>query len=154
LDCTFRIVLLSKLGKSAFWILSRTGLAVYSRLPIFGALRVAVGVVRDQNRFLAIERNDGRGLSFPGGIAMPWEKIDKAAAREFLEETGLRVTKSTLKLNYVSSLEVPVNLYAFEVEAKGELRASWEGTPRWVGLDELRQRILRSQRRVVEELCS
>lgn len=146
-------MLLKKLGKQAFWILSRAGLAVYSRLPIFGALRVAVGVIRKDNLFLAIERNDGRGLSFPGGIAMPWESTEKAAARETLEETGLHVTRSALKLNYLSDIEIPINMFAFEMEAEGELRASWEGTPRWVDLTELRQRVLRSQRRVVEELC-
>lgn len=145
-------MVLNRLGKYTFWVLSRAGLAIYARFPIFGTLRVALGVIRDQDRILAIERSDGRGFSFPGGIAMPWEDIEKAAAREVLEETGLRVTRSALKLRYFDSAEIPVDLSVFEVEAEGELRASWEGTPRWVEIAELRQRVLPSQRRVVETL--
>lgn len=146
-------MVLNRLGKYTFWVLSRAGLAIYSRFPVFGTLRVALGVVRDQNRFLAIERSDGRGVSFPGGLAMPWEDIEKAAEREILEETGLRVTRSVLKLHYFDSREIPVDLSVFEVEADGELRASWEGTPRWLEVAELRQRVLPSQRRIVETLC-
>ncbi|HTZ98127.1 MAG TPA: NUDIX hydrolase [Terriglobales bacterium] len=145
-------MVLSRLGKCTFWILSRAGLAIYSRFPIFGRLRVALGVIRNQDRILAIERSDGRGVSFPGGIAMPWEDIEKAAHREILEETGLRVTHSVLKMHYLDSVEVPVDLSVFEVEADGELRASWEGTPRWLDLNELRQRVLPSQRRIVDTL--
>ena len=146
-------MVLNRLGKYTFWVLSRAGLAIYSRFPVFGTLRVALGVVRNHNRFLAIERSDGRGVSFPGGLAMPWEDIEKAAEREILEETGLRVTKSVLKLHYFDSREIPVDLSVFEVEAEGELRASWEGTPRWLEVAELRQRVLPSQRRIVETLC-
>jgi 8-oxo-dGTP pyrophosphatase MutT (NUDIX family) len=146
-------VVLKTLGKYAFWILSRAGLAAYSRFPIFGPLKVALGVIRSGDSFLVIERNDGRGISFPGGLSLPWEAAEKTAEREILEETGLRVTKSVLKLHYVSKEDVPVDLSAFEVEVMGELRGSWEGTPRWVELTELRQRVLRSQRRVVEALC-
>jgi 8-oxo-dGTP pyrophosphatase MutT (NUDIX family) len=140
------------LKKYAFWILSRTGLAVYSRLPIFGPLRVAVGVMRTNDGFLVIERSDGRGLSFPGGIAMPWEGTEQAMVREFAEETGLKVTASQLKFSYFSGEDVPVNLAVFEVEADGQLRGSWEGDPRWARTTELRQRLLRSQKRIVETL--
>lgn len=73
-------------------------------------------------------------------------------ARELMEETGLTVTKSLLKLRYDSSVEIPVNLTVFEVEASGELRGSWEGTPRWLRGSELQQRILPSQRRIIETL--
>jgi 8-oxo-dGTP pyrophosphatase MutT (NUDIX family) len=143
---------MNALKKYAFWILSRSGLAVYSRLPIFGPLRVTVGVLRNNDSFLAIERSDGRGLSFPGGIAMPWEAIEQAMAREFSEETGMQVTHSQLKFSYFSGQEVPVNMTVFTVEAEGQLRDSWEGTPRWVDLDELSRRLLLSQRRIVETL--
>jgi 8-oxo-dGTP pyrophosphatase MutT (NUDIX family) len=138
------------LKKYAFWILSRTGLAVYSRLPVFGPLRVAVGVIRNDNGFLVIERSDGRGLSFPGGIAMPWESTEHAVVREISEETGLNVIHSQLKFCYFSGEEIPVNLAVFEVETEGRLRASWEGTPRWLPATELRQRLLPSQKRIVD----
>ena len=64
-----------------FWILSRTGLAVYSRLPIFGRLKASVAVIRDSQTFLVIERSDKRGVSFPGGLALPWESAEQAMAR-------------------------------------------------------------------------
>ncbi len=149
-----RIVPLKPLGKYAFWILSRAGLAIYSRIPIFGALNAAVGVIRNRDRFLVIERNDGRGVSFPGGIAMPWETAETAVQREILEETGLRVTKSILKLSYFSREEVPVNLSVFEVETDGQLRGSWEGTPSWISLNDLRERVIPSQRRIAEVLLT
>jgi 8-oxo-dGTP pyrophosphatase MutT (NUDIX family) len=138
------------LKRYAFWILSRTGLAVYSRLPIFGALRVAVGVIRNSGGFLVIERSDGRGFSFPGGIAMPWERTEHAVAREFYEETGLNVSSARLKFCYFSDVEIPVNLAVYEVEAEGQLRASWEGTPRWLPATALRPLLLPSQKRIVD----
>jgi len=143
---------LNRFGKYAFWILSRTGLAVYSRCPIFGTLRVALGVIRNRDSLLVIERSDGRGVSFPGGIAWPWENAEKTARREIREETGLRVTKSILKLRYFSSHEIPVDVSVFEVEAEGQLRASWEGTPCWLTPEQVRQRVLPSQKRVLDTL--
>lgn len=134
--------------------MSRTGLAFYSRLPIFGRLHACVAVIRDQENFLVIERSDGRGLSFPGGLAFPWESAEDALAREVREETGLIVTKSRLLLRYDSSVEILVNLTAFEAEVSGELRGSWEGTPCWRPRSELLQRILPSQRRIVQDFLS
>jgi 8-oxo-dGTP pyrophosphatase MutT (NUDIX family) len=108
--------------------------------------------MRTNDGFLVIERSDGRGLSFPGGIAMPWEGTEQAMVREFAEETGLKVTASQLKFSYFSGEDVPVNLAVFEVEADGQLRGSWEGDPRWARTTELCQRLLRSQKRIVETL--
>ena len=135
-----------------FWILSRTGLAVYSRLPIFGRLKASVAVIRDSQTFLVIERSDKRGVSFPGGLALPWESAEQAMAREVKEETGLTVTKSLLLLRYDSSVEIPVHLTVFEVEVSGHLRGSWEGMPCWLPCSELQQRILPSQRCILDTL--
>lgn len=143
---------LKTLGKYAFWVLSRSGLWIYSRLPIFGRLRVALGVIQNQNTILVIERSDGRGISFPGGIALPWEKTEVTVVREILEETGLRVTRSTLKLRYSSSQEIPVDVSVFAVEAEGQLRESWEGTPCWLPLHDFESRLLPSQKRVLETI--
>ena len=81
---------------------------------------------------------------------MPWEDTEGAMVREFAEETGLKVTRSRLKDSYFSNQEIPVNLAVFEVEAEGQLCPSWEGTPRWLPATALRQRLLPSQRRIVE----
>lgn len=139
------------LQSKAFRFLSRSGLAIYSRFPIFGTLQGVVGLIRDKDKFLVIERSDGRGVSFPGGFQMPWEEAEQAAIREVREETGLDVIKSVFKQRYFSSNEVPLNISVFEMEATGQLRSSWEGTPCWLPVSELRERLLPSQRRIVEE---
>jgi 8-oxo-dGTP pyrophosphatase MutT (NUDIX family) len=108
--------------------------------------------MRRNNAYLVINRNDERGFSFPGGIQMPWENADRALVREVLEETGLEVTRLTFKSRYYSATEVPVNLTVFEIEAQGELRGSWEGMPCWLPIQEFSDRLLPSQRRILELL--
>ena len=140
---------LGTLRANAFWLLSRTAVGIYSRLPVFGTLQGVVGLLRYEDKFLVIERNDGRGVSFPGGLQRPWETAEQALVREVREETGLEVTKSVFKLRYYSSVEIPLNITVFEIEAKGQLRSSWEGTPCWLPTSEVRERLLPSQRQIV-----
>jgi 8-oxo-dGTP pyrophosphatase MutT (NUDIX family) len=142
------------LKKHLFWIVSRTGRFLYSHFPVFGPLKAAMGIIEKDGAFLMIERNDGRGVSFPGGLSLPWERAEQAMVREVLEETGLRVTKSALRLRYYSSADIPVHVTVFDVEVEGLVRGSWEGTPRWLQLTELRGRVIPGQRRVVEMLDS
>jgi 8-oxo-dGTP pyrophosphatase MutT (NUDIX family) len=145
-------MVLNKLKKWTFWILSRAAMSVYPRLPIFGRLKAAVGVIQEGDKFLVIERNDGRGVSFPGGLGWPWETAEQTMAREILEETGLTVRSFLLVLRYDTSVGIPVDLAVFEVKADGQLRGSWEGTPAWLDLAELRSRVVRSQERIVRRL--
>jgi 8-oxo-dGTP pyrophosphatase MutT (NUDIX family) len=114
-------------------MLSRSALAAYSRLPLFGWLRGSVGVIRKGPLVLVIDRSDSRGLSFPGGLAMPWETAEQAMRREVSEETGLQVKCSTALFEYRNSAEVPVILAVFAAEAEGQLKDSWEGSPRGFG---------------------
>jgi len=81
---------------------------------------------------------------------MPWEGTEQAMAREFVEETGMNVIRSRLKFSYFSSVEVPVNLSVFEVEAEGQLRPSWEGAPLWLTASAIHPRLLPSQKRILE----
>ena len=141
-----------QIKRRLFWVLSRSALAAYSRLPLFGWLRASVGVVRKGQLVLVIDRSDGRGLSFPGGLAMPWERAEQAMKREVLEETGLQVQRCTPLFEYRSSTEVPVTLAVFAAEAEGELKDSWEGSPRWLPFTEIRARLLPSQREIVDRL--
>jgi len=141
-----------RIKRRLFWVLSRGGLATYSRFPIFGRLHASVGVIRNGPLVLVIGRNDGRGLSFPGGLAMPWETAEQALKREILEETGLRVQHSTLLFEYRNSAEVPVVLAVFAVEAEGELKDYWEGAPRWLPFTAIRPRLLPSQKEIVDRL--
>jgi 8-oxo-dGTP pyrophosphatase MutT (NUDIX family) len=140
------------LPAKVFWLLSRSFIAIYSRLPILGALKGVVGIIRYKDSFLVIERNDGRGVSFPGGLQYPWESAEKALAREVHEETGLEVTSLKFKLSYFTSAEIPLTISVFDAEAAGQLRSSWEGIPSWLPLAELRQRLLPSQLQVLDHL--
>lgn len=140
------------LSAKVFWLLSRGCIAIYSRLPIFGPLKGVVGLIRYKDSFLVIERSDGRGVSFPGGLQFPWESAEKALVREVHEETGLEVARFAFKLSYYTSAEIPLTIAVFDAEAAGQLRSSWEGIPGWLPLTELRQRLLPSQRQVLDHL--
>lgn len=111
-----------------------------------------MGILRRDDRYLVIERNDGRGLSFPGGLTLPWEGAEQSLVREILEETGLHVTQSVLKFRYYCSADIPANVTVFDVEAAGQLHGSWEGSPCWLPISELRERIIPAQRQIVEAL--
>ena len=141
--------LAERLKKNAFWLIARVAFACYRRAPIFGRLRAAVAIIRERDRVLAIRRNDGRGLCFPGGLAFPWEADEQALVREVLEETGLRASSVGFAFRYDSSGEIPARIAVFYVEAEGQVRGSWEGTPDWVELKEMQSGILRSQEEVV-----
>ncbi len=141
--------------RALFGVLSRSCVAVYSRLPIFGPLRASVAVIRDGEMVLVIERSDGRGLSFPGGLTWPWESPEQAMVREVEEETGLRIEKSSLLCEYEVAAEtsdIPCVLSVYVAETKGEMIDSWEGSPRWHRLSEIRSRLLPSQKQIVDRL--
>jgi 8-oxo-dGTP pyrophosphatase MutT (NUDIX family) len=109
-------------------------------------------VIRKGQLVLVIDRSDGRGLSFPGGLAMPWETSEEAMKREVSEETGLAVKHSAQLFEYRSSADVPVILAVFTVEAEGELKDSWEGSPIWLPFADIRPRLLPSQKEIVDRL--
>jgi len=99
-----------------------------------------------------IHRNDGRGWSLPGGIS-GWKEAEGATlCREVHEETGLSVTSHEPLMRYHSTVDLPCTISVFEVQATGELKDSWEGSPRWVTAAELEPRLLKSQRPVLEFL--
>ena len=135
-----------------FWLASRTAFSLYKKFPLFGDLRASVGIIEEHGRFLVIHRNDGRGFSFPGGIANPFEPETATLVREVREETGLSVENYDLLFRYRSGLDVPCRISVFRVRARGVLRASWEGKPEWVDLAELQARVARSQRPIVDRL--
>ena len=53
-------------------------------------------------------------------------------------------------MRFQATAEVPANVAVFEVEATGEVKNSWEGTPRWLSIEELEPRLMESQRAVLE----
>lgn len=135
-----------------FAIISRVGIAAYSRFPIFGPLRASLAVIKNADEVLVIDRSDGRGLSFPGGLALPWETPEQALEREIFEETGLRVKQSTTLFSYYATDDIPCNITVFTVEAEGSLKDSWEGSPSWLTLDEIQMAVIRSQQEIVSRL--
>ncbi|HEV2118209.1 MAG TPA: NUDIX domain-containing protein [Terriglobales bacterium] len=139
------------LQQRLFGVISRTCIAVYGRFPIFGALRGSAAVIRRDHRFLVVERSDGLGLAFPGGLAHFWESDEHALARELLEETGLRLTSHALLLRYTTAIPYPSRVSVFLVEAEGELRPSWEGIPCWVEFSDLQERLMLNQRPILEQ---
>jgi 8-oxo-dGTP diphosphatase len=143
---------LENLKRRSFWIVARVCFALYRRFPLFGSLRASVAIIRHDGKILVIERNDGRGFSLPGGIARRKEAEEDTLRREVLEETGLTVNFPRLLMRYHSTNDVPCNISVFEVQATGELRSSWEGTPAWKTATELESGILKSQRPVLEFL--
>lgn len=144
--------LADRIKGNLFWLISWVAFGCYRRLPVFGRLRAAIGVIREGDRVLVIRRNDGRGLCFPGGLAYRWETEERALVREIAEETGLSVLSFDFAFRYDSSGEIPVRIAVFQTQAEGRLRGSWEGTPEWLGLAEVQAGILRSQKYVVERL--
>jgi 8-oxo-dGTP pyrophosphatase MutT (NUDIX family) len=132
-----------------FWVFARTCFALYRLFPVFGELRASLGIIHRGERILVILRNDGRGLSLPGGLSGRKEAEENTLYREVLEETGLTVTRQDLRMRYHSTADVPCSISVFEVEASGELKDSWEGSPRWMTPAELEPRLLESQRPVI-----
>jgi 8-oxo-dGTP pyrophosphatase MutT (NUDIX family) len=143
---------LDDVKRSMFWMVARTCFTLYRCFPLFGTLRASIGIIQREGKILIIHRNDGRGLSLPGGISKWRETEEETLAREILEETGLSVTGKELKLHYFSDADVPCNIAVFEVEASGELKNSWEGSPQWKTVAEIEPRLLPSQHAVLDLL--
>jgi 8-oxo-dGTP pyrophosphatase MutT (NUDIX family) len=129
-------------------------IATYARVPLFGRLRGSLAVITDNERFLVLERADGLGLSFVGGLARPWEPEEATLAREVREETGLTVLQSSPLLRYDHDWPYPHRTAAFMVEISGKIAGSWEGTPVWVTFAELERRVVTNQREIVAALAA
>jgi 8-oxo-dGTP pyrophosphatase MutT (NUDIX family) len=147
-----RLPTLESLKRGLFWIVARTCLVLYRRFPLFGSLRASIAIIRRGQQFLVIERNDGRGVSLPGGISNWKEKQEDTVRREVLEETGLHIAELELRMRYFSTADLPCDTYVFEVRAEGEIKKSWEGSPQWMTVAQLEPQLLKSQRPVVEWL--
>ena len=135
-----------------FWIISRIAHRLYGWFPIFGTIRGSVAIIRRNGGFVAIERNDGYGLCFPGGIAGFHEDPEKTVRREVREETGLTPITAELKFQFTHDRPFPTKTFVFEATAEGALQSSWEGAARVVSLEELAQRVVGQQRQVVDYL--
>ena len=98
-----------------FWIISRLAHMIYSRVPFLGRIHGSLAIVRWEGGFLMIERNDGMGLGFPGGIRFfRSESPEAGVRREVTEETGLAVTSAKFLFSYRSDRIIPTETDVFE----------------------------------------
>jgi 8-oxo-dGTP diphosphatase len=120
-------------------------------LPPLGSVCV---IVEDQDKYLVVERRGGK-LVFPGGFMRWRENPVQTALRECEEETGLQLKVSGLigcssnpseNFTRMSSLTV---IYEAEVIG-GELKRSIEGKPCWVDESELRKRVYKKQKGILD----
>ena len=138
--------------KKLFWLVSRTAFSLYKLIPVFGDLRAAVAIIQDQERYLVIHRNDGRGYSFPGGISHPFETESATLLRDVREETGLVPGESEFLFRFRTDIDIPCVISVFRTQAQGSLAGSWEGSPEWIDLKSLQLGVARSQQPIVDHL--
>jgi ADP-ribose pyrophosphatase YjhB (NUDIX family) len=141
---------LDNLKRQLFWIIANSCRKLYGALPLFGTLRAALGVIHRNGKFLVICRNDGRGVSLPGGICSWRESEERTIDREVQEETGLAVSGKKLILRFYNNVDFPCNVSLFEVQlAADSLASSWEGSPQWMTIDEIEPQLVASQEPVL-----
>jgi len=146
--------MIRKLQRLSFWLFSTCAVGLYRRFPVFGTLRGAIAIINVGHLFLVIDRNDGRGLSFPGGLARPWESDEATVAREVFEETGLSITSLSFFDKYNLQKPYALTTTIFSARVAGELRTSWEGQPLWLPLDSIAHGITHTQRPALEKIRS
>ena len=130
-------------------------LLLAGNLPPLGSVCV---IVEDQDRYLVVERAGG-SFVFPGGFMRWRENPLQTALRECEEETGLHLEVNRLigcssniseNLTRMSSLTV---IYEAEVIG-GELKRSIEGQPRWIDESELRMRVYKKQKGILDHFLN
>ncbi|MEM9336758.1 MAG: NUDIX hydrolase [Patescibacteria group bacterium] len=99
---------------------------------------------------LKLSYYDGYGL--PGGLVSGDEDLETAVRREVFEETGLTVTS----LHLLGSVSVPFKgidsiTVAYQVETKGEIVDSVEGSLEWLAPEEVHQKLVYPNAQLVLE---
>jgi ADP-ribose pyrophosphatase YjhB (NUDIX family) len=104
----------------------------------------SVAVIRKANTILLIDRNDGLGLSLPGGFVGLREKTEVAAKREVYEETGLNVKINEI-ITVLSGVRKGTRVFSTDIVYSASIvgdertRDSFEGKCKWIHIDMLDQ---------------
>lgn len=95
--------------------------------------KAAVVVVKKDNKYLAINRNNSNQFGLIGGKVEINEYPEHAAIREAEEEAGIKIKKMSYLFSKVVPGEVSYETYCFIVESyDGEIKSSHEGEVGWV----------------------
>jgi 8-oxo-dGTP pyrophosphatase MutT (NUDIX family) len=108
----------------------------------------AILVVDEQDRLLLMKRSDSGRWGPPGGSTEPGERVEEAAKRETLEETGLEIGEMTLfgvfsgpelYYKYPNGDEVyNVTIVYLSRDWRGEVQINHEHTEyRWFAVDDI-----------------
>lgn len=82
---------------------------------------------------------NGNKLILPGGRLEPGERFEEAARRETKEETGIAVAILEQKRCYINRIGDIVLQFEAEIEDDSfELNGSWEGEPKWIEINNLK----------------
>lgn len=91
------------------------------------------GFIKKDGKMLFLNLSYLKGYNLPGGIVQAGEDIEAALAREVKEETNLDATHLKYFTSVASTVKGLASLtFFFEVEAKGNLKDSWEGAIEWM----------------------
>ncbi len=107
-------------------------------LPPFGCVCV---VVEKEKQFLVVEQTNG-SVVFPGGFMRWRESPEQTLSREGQEETGLLIRAIDMIGYYPHAArnigEMSTLTFVYRGETvSGTLKKSMEGSPLWIGADEL-----------------
>jgi 8-oxo-dGTP pyrophosphatase MutT (NUDIX family) len=132
------------------WILwngEKLGSRLISR--IFWPPCSASVVVFDGDEVLVVENDDY--LMLPGGLLERGESFQEAARREVEEETGLAVEILDEIDEWAKDFGGVEKVFSGSVTG-GELESSWEGDPKFLGVEEAEEKDWRWNRDIEETL--
>ena len=90
-------------------------------------------VILDGEEILVVEK--GNYLMLPGGLLERGESFEDALKREVREETGLKVEVLEEIDEEVKEFSGVEKIFTATVK-EGELSSSWEGTPKFISIDD------------------
>ncbi len=139
-----------RFSRFCYRIISLVLRTTYRHVPVFGRLRGAIAVIRRDDGYIMIDRSDGLGVCFPGGLCGWKESPEQTVRREISEETGLEVLSVRPLFDYDDDCDVPCHTFVFEATANGAPHDSWEGSVRIITLEEAQRVLMPNHRPVIE----